>query len=112
MARGTIDYDIDAGLEYCRGGAQDGVQKLVEDLNMLCNELDDCQDKFHCKGGDSSNAVIKIYKGFATAIGKSNGTMSGTALGGCAAQTGQIINIIYSEATIDKKAQDSSNYSL
>lgn len=108
----NVDYDPEEVVQYCQNGAQTGLHNLIDDLNQLCNELDDCQDKFHCKGGDSSNAVIQIYKGFSAAIGSSNGSYSGTALGGCAAQTAHIINIIYSEAMTDMKAQEVSNYNL
>lgn len=108
----AVDYDPQEVITYCERGAQEDLMNLVNDLNKLCTELDDCQDKFHCKGGDNANAVIKIYKGFSNAIGKSNGAYSGEALGGCCALTAQIINIIYGEARADLKAQEASQYNI
>ncbi len=107
----SVDYDPEEVIAFCQNGAQTDLHNLVSDLNKLCEELEDCQDKFHCKGGDSANAVIQIYKGFSNAVGKSNGAYSGEALGGCCALSAQLINTIYSEAKADLKAQEASQYS-
>lgn len=109
--RVAVDYDIEEVLAFCENGAQTDINNLVSDLNKLANELEDCQDKFHCKGGDNANAVIKIYKGFADAIGKSSGLMSGSGTAGLAVGAARIVNTCYSEAKADLKAQEAAQYS-
>lgn len=109
--RAAVDYDIEEVIAFCENGAQTDIHNLISDLNKLTNELEDCQDKFHCKGGDSANAVIKIYKGFAAAIGKNNGLMSGEGTAGLAVGAARIVNTCYSEAKADLKAQDAAQYS-
>lgn len=108
----SVDYDPEEVIKYCQNGAQTGLESLVRDLNKLCNELEDCQDKFHCKGGDSANAIMQIYKGFSNTIGKSNGITTGEALGACCCLSAQIINIIYGEATADLQAQEASQLNI
>lgn len=107
----SVDYDIEEVIAFCENGAQTDIHNLVSDLNKLRDELVDCQDKFHCKGGDNANAVIKIYKGFADAIGKSSGISSGTGCGGLVVGAARIVNTCYAEATADLKAQEAAQYS-
>ncbi len=109
--RVAVDYDIDEVISFCEDGAQVDIHNLVSDLNKLVNELEDCQDKFHCKGGDNANAVIRIYKGFAEAIGNSSGLYSGSGTAGLSVGAARIVNTCYSEAKADKKAQEAANYS-
>lgn len=110
--KANLDYDFDEVISFCTSTAGDGINQLINDLNSLCNELDECQDKFHCKGGDSANAVIKIYKGFSATIGGSNGLYSlnnSTGLGKLATYAAVLVNTCYSEAVLDKKrAEDVS----
>lgn len=111
MTKVSVDYDPEEVIAFCEGPGQEDIHKLISDLNKLCKELDDCQDKFHCKGGDSANAVIKIYKGFASAIGKCSGLTSGSACAGLAVGAARIVNTCYSEAKSDLKAQEASQFS-
>ena len=89
--RVAVDYDIEEVIAFCEDGAQTDIHNLVSDLDKLAQELEDCQDKFHCKGGDNANAVIKIYKGFADAIGKSTGLQSGSGAAGLAVGAARIV---------------------
>lgn len=112
--KGNIDYDIDAVIAFCQDGAQNGIHNLIKDLNLLVEDLDACQDKFHCKGGDSANAVIRIYKGFSTAIGKSNGKQAkgASGLGALAAASAMLVDSVYADAMNDKKAQEMSDFNF
>ena len=109
--RVNVDYDIEEVLPFCENAAQTDIHNLVSDLNKLTQELEDCQDKFHCKGGDNANAVIKIYKGFADAIGKNSGLNQGSGTAGLAVGAARIVNTCYSEAKADLKAQEAAQYS-
>ncbi len=107
---GSIEYDIEEVIRYCETGAQESIVALVKDLNALCDELNDCEEKFHCKGGDDSNALMKIYRGFSTAIGKNNGIYSGEGCGGLVVASAQVINTCYAEAKADLKAQEAAQF--
>lgn len=102
----NIDYDPQEVIDACPA-ACDAVENLVNDINKLCRSLDACQDKFHCKGGDSSNALMKIYKGFSTAIGSSYGKSANgaTGLGLLVVASAQTIDVMYNEAKSDLAAQ-------
>ena len=99
--RVAVDYDIEEVIAFCEDGAQTDIHNLVSDLDKLAQELEDCQDKFHCKGGDNANAVIKIYKGL----------QSGSGAAGLAVGAARIVNTCYSEARADLKAQEAAQYS-
>ncbi len=109
---GSIEYDIDVVIDYVTRTAPETVYDLVSNLNKLASELESCESKFHCKGGDSANALMKIYNGFSTIIGSSVTNVSGKGLAGCAAQSAHIFNVIYQEAKTDQQIQNSSNYQL
>lgn len=101
-----LEYDFDDVMSFCRDGAQNGIHNLISDLNALVGELDDCQDTFHCKGGDSANACMKIYQGFSTLIGFSNGVDAlsySAGLASVATYGAQLVNTCYAEASEDKK---------
>lgn len=107
----AVDYDPERVMENIVSKYCGMVDNLASDLNKLAKELDDCQDKFHCKGGSEANAVMEIYKGFQTAIGKSNGNFSGEGLGGLTAASASILNTVYSEAKVDwERLQQSNNF--
>ncbi len=107
---GSIEYDIEEVIRFCESGAPEAIGALVKDLNALADELDDCEDKFHCKGGDESNALMRIYRGFSAAIGKNNGSYSGEGCGGLVAASAQIVNTCYAEARADLKAQEMAQF--
>lgn len=107
----SVDYDIEEVIAFCENGAQTDIHNLVKDLNALTKELDNCQDKFHCKGDDRSNAVLKIYNNFSEIIGFNNGLQSGKNLGACVVGSANIVNTCYAEAKADLKAQEAAQYS-
>lgn len=109
--KSSIDYDIEEVMSFCENGAQTDIHNLVSDLNKLCEALDDCEEKFHAKGGDSENALMKIYRGFSDAVGKNSGLMSGSGCAGLAVAAARVVNTCYSEAKADLKAQEASQYS-
>lgn len=107
----SVDYDPEEVMNNIKNKYVSSVEDLANNLNSLISELETCQDTFHCKGGSSSNAVIKIYQGFADAIGKSNGSTSGEGLGGLTAYSAAIMNTVYTEAKNDwDRLQQTNNF--
>lgn len=45
---GSIEYDIDAVIDYVTRTAPETVYDLVSNLNKLASELESCESKFHC----------------------------------------------------------------
>lgn len=103
-----IEYDYDEVIDFCLSVAQRDNYIISDDLRNLIFELEECQDTFHCKGGSSANACLKIYQGFSTIIGS---TDSGTGLAGIAKHVCDIFNTCYMEACTDKKILEEEGYS-
>lgn len=103
-----IEYDYDEVIDFCLSVAQRDNYIISDDLRNLIVELEECQDTFHCKGGSSANACLKIYQGFSTIIGS---TDSGTGLAGIAKHVCDIFNTCYMEACTDKKILEEEGYS-
>lgn len=109
----NLEYDFDEVIDFCAQGAQNGIHNLISDLNALCGELTDCEDHFHCKGGQSANALMKIYTGFSTAIGYSSGvdnTSGGSGLANVATYAASLVNTCNEAAIRDKEyVENTSN---
>lgn len=107
----NIDYDPEKVMENITSKYVSAVESLSQNINKLAKELDDCQDKFHCKGSQP-NAIKEVYDGFKDVIGEYSGQQgSGSALGGIVGRSAAIYNTAYSEAKIDwDRLQQTNNF--
>lgn len=106
----NIDYDPEKVMENITSKYTNAVESLANNLNKLAKELDDCQDKFHCKGSQP-NAIKEVYDGFQKVIGYYNGPSGGEGLGGIVGRGAAIYNTAYSEAKIDwDRLQQTNNF--
>lgn len=108
----NLEYDFDEVMSFCQNEGQTNINDLIKNLNDLVRALNKCEDKFHCKGGNDANALMKIYDGFSKTIGYSNGVYnlnSGAGLAKIGTYAASLLNTCYAEAAADKKRVDDIN---